>query len=207
MITWIFIAVFGIASYSVFQKPYLAQKFTFNPYAVAQRGEYYRFISSGFIHADWGHLIFNLFTFYFFGQNVETIYRYTYGTVTGGAIYIALLITGIIAADLPSFFRYRNQPAYNSLGASGGVSAVLFVSIMYFPLEKICIWGILCLPGFILGVLYLVYSAYADKKRGSNINHSAHFVGAAYGILFAILLDPGVFVRFFQQLANYRIFD
>lgn len=206
MVTIALIIIIAIISYIAFQKPEFMSKMVFSPYVVQQRSQYYRFVSSGFVHGNWGHLAFNLFTFYFFGRNVELIYSYKFGTTPGSILFIVLFLLGIIISEIPTFLKYRRMPAYNSLGASGGVSTILFISILYFPIEKICIYGILCLPGFILGALYLIYSAYADKSGGDNINHSAHFTGAAFGILIAILIEPQVIFSFVESISNYRIF-
>ena len=206
MITIVLIIIIALISYIAFQKPEFLSKMVFNPYMVQQRSQYYRFISSGLVHGNWGHLAFNLLTFYFFGRNVEAIYTYKFGLITGGILFVLLFLLGVIISEIPTFIKHREMPAYNSLGASGGVSTILFISILYFPIEKICIYGILCLPGFILGALYLIYSAYADKSSGDNINHSAHFTGAAFGILIAIMIEPGVIISFFESISKYRIF-
>ena len=206
MITIALIIIIGLISYSAFNKPELMSKLIFNPYIVNQRKEYYRFLSSGFVHGSWGHLAFNLFTFYFFGNNVEQIYAYKYGTVMGGVVFVLIFFLGIVVSEIPTYKKYINFAGYNSLGASGGVSTILFISILYFPLEEICLYGILCLPGFILGILYLIYSAYSGKANKDNINHSAHFTGAAFGLLIAIIIEPRVILGFFQKILEYRIF-
>lgn len=206
MLTFILIALIGIVSFTGFQNRETLSKLIFNPYIVNERNEYHRFITSGFVHANWAHLLFNLITFYFFGQNVENIYLARFGNLMGSLVFVGLFALGIIISEIPTFLKYRHYPGYNSLGASGGVSTILFISILYFPLQSICLYGILCLPGFILGILYLLYSAYADKRGGDNINHSAHFTGAAFGIVVAIILDPEVVIRFINRLAEFRIF-
>lgn len=206
MVTYFLIAAIGIVSYLSFQNREMLSKLIFNPYVVDQQNEYYRFLSSGFVHGGWAHLLFNLLTFYFFGRNVEYIYVSKFGTLGGSIIFVILFLAGIAISEIPTYLKYRNSPAYNSLGASGGVSTILFISILYFPLESICLYGILCLPGFILGVLYLIYSAYADKQSADNINHSAHFTGAAFGIIVAVLIEPKSILNFVEKILEYRIF-
>lgn len=206
MISYILIAITGVISYMAFKDQHLLSRFVFNPYVVNQRKQYYRFLSSGFVHGDWGHLIFNLLTFYFFGRNVEAIYAYKFGAVMGGVVFVAIYLAGIIISEIPTYKKHIDSPGYNSLGASGGVSTILFISILYLPLEKICLYGILCLPGFILGALYLIYSAYSGKHQRDNINHSAHFTGAAFGVIIAIILQPSVVIRFVEKISEFRIF-
>lgn len=204
-VTLIIIAITVIASFYAWNKPHIQQKWIFSPYIVNVNNEYYRFITSGFIHADQMHLLFNMFTFYFFGSLVENVYQYYFGSV-GLVLFVALYLVGIILADIPTYIKHKNNPNYNALGASGGVSAVVFSSIMFFPLNDICLFAILCLPGFILGILYLLYSYFQGKKMGGNINHDAHFYGAAFGIVFSIIIDPTVIGRFFDQVMSFRIF-
>lgn len=184
----------------------MLSRLIFNPYTVSQQNQYYRFLTSGFVHGSWGHLLFNLLTFYFFGKNVEYIYVAKFGTIGGTVIFVLLFLLGIIISEIPTYLKYRNFPGYNSLGASGGVSTILFISILYFPIEKICLYGILCLPGFILGILYLIYSAYADKQNADSINHSAHFTGAAFGIIIAVMIEPKSIMHFVEQVMEFRIF-
>lgn len=204
-ITIIIIAITVIVSFYAWNKPHIMHKSMFNPYRVNANNEYYRFVTSGFIHADQMHLLFNMFTFYFFGSIVENIYQYYFGTM-GLVLFVGFYLLAIIIADLPTYFKHRHNPHYNALGASGGVSAIVFSSIMFFPLNEICLFAILCLPGFILGIIYLLYSYFQGKKMGGNINHDAHFYGAVLGIVFSIVVDPSVVARFFNQIMTFKIF-
>jgi membrane associated rhomboid family serine protease len=177
----------------------------FNPYQISKNGQVYRFISSGFIHDGWVHLGFNMFTFYFFGRNVEQIYTYVLGP-SGPLIFVGMYLLAIVISDLPSFFKYKDFQGYNSLGASGGVSAVVFSSILYMPLSDICLYGFICLPGFVLGILYIIYSVYQGKSMSDNINHQAHLIGALFGVIFSVIINPGALPAFIEQISSYRIF-
>lgn len=204
-ITIVIVGVTVLVSFIAWQQPNLYHKSLFNPYQIASKGEYYRFISSGLIHDGWMHLGFNMFTFFFFGQNVE----YIYGRIAGDNsiwLFLGLYVGAIIVSDLPNYFKYRNSPGYNSLGASGGVSAVVFASILFMPLNDICLYGFICIPGFILGILYILYSVYQGKTMSDNINHQAHLVGALYGVIFSLIVEPSAFMRFISQISSYRIF-
>lgn len=176
-----------------------------NPYSVVERKQYFRLITSGFIHKDYIHLAFNMITLYFFGRVMESILISLHGLM-GIVYYLVLYFAGMIIADIPSIIKHRNNHAYNSLGASGAVSAVIFAAILFNPTADICLYYIICFPGFIGGALFLIYSYYQGRNTGSIVNHDAHFYGAVFGILFSILIDPGVVLRFFDQILNFRLF-
>ncbi len=159
--------------------------------------EYYRFITSGFIHADWNHLIFNMLTLYFFGRNAE----YWFDAIGRPSLYPLMYVAAIIASSLPSYIKHRNNPYYAALGASGGVSAILFCSVYLAPWSTIYVWFI-PIPAIIAGVLYLVYSAYMSKQQSDNIGHDAHFWGAVFGFLFTFVFDPTHGRIFIEQLVQ-----
>jgi len=113
---------------------------------------------------------------------------------------------GIVISDIPSFLKYKDSPYYNALGASGGVSSILFSFIIFYPTQDICLYGLLCFPGFLWGALYIIYTVYMGKRQGDNINHDAHLYGGLFGIVFTIITVPGVVPAFFEQLKNLSIF-
>ncbi len=170
-----------------------------NPYAISTKGQYYRFITSGFIHQDHMHLLWNMFAFYFFGTAVENDFIYLFGRM-GMYLFIALYITAIVVSDLPTFFKQRNNPSYNALGASGAVGSVIFVFIILQPLQSICLYFALCMPGFIFGVGYMAYTYYQGRKANDNINHDAHLYVAVYGLLFCAAVYPSSLPHFFEQV-------
>jgi len=205
-ITVIIIVITVAVSYFSFQNPELKNKLIMNPVRVRNHGEWYRLVTSGFIHADWIHLGLNMFSFYFFGEFVEAVFGYIKGP-SGNLIFVAFYILGIILSDLPSIFKHKDNPYYNSLGASGGVSAVVFSSILFSPTADICLYGFICIPGFILGPMYLIYSYVKGKDMSDNINHNAHLYGALFGLVFSFLLEPQVIVSFFEQIGNWSLFN
>jgi membrane associated rhomboid family serine protease len=146
-----------------------------------------------------------MITLYFFGRIIEAVFQAIFGS-RGSIYFIALYLMAIIVSDIPSYFKYRNIPGYSSLGASGGVSAIVFAFILFLPLEKINIYLILPVPGFILGGLYLIYSYYQGRKGGDHINHDAHLYGALFGLIFCVILYPPSVQNFIDQLRNWRIF-
>jgi membrane associated rhomboid family serine protease len=185
--------------------PNLQYKWIFNPYAVARNNEYFRFITSGFIHSNWMHLIFNMFMLYAFGRHVEVLFQRVHGEL-GLVLFLLLYIIGIIISDIPTFLRHKDHPHYNSLGASGGVSSILFSFILFLPVEPLCLYGLLCLPGVIWGGLYLGYSYYMSKRGGDNINHDAHLYGALFGIIFTIIIYPAVIQAFISDIRGMSLF-
>lgn len=205
MVTYVILGITIAVSLYAFNNADLMRRFILNPYMVHHRKEYHRVLTSGFLHRDHMHLIFNMITLYFFGQIIEMVFDAIFGKL-GAVYYVLLYLLAIIVANIPSLFRYRDQPGYNSLGASGGVSAIVFAFILFMPLEKINLYLILPIPGFILGILYIFYSYYQGKKANDNINHEAHLYGAVFGMIYCIILYPPAVENFFTQLKNWRLF-
>jgi len=203
-VTLIIIIVTAAMSYAAFQDGGKKYKWLMNPYQIIHRKQYYRLITSGLIHADWAHLIFNMLTLYFFGGIVEAYFNMVseYGTL----LYIVMYIAGIVIADIPSLIKHKDNPNYNALGASGAVSAVVFSSILFNPLNELCLYGLICLPGFIFGAIYVIYSYYSAKNQRDNIGHEAHLFGALFGVIFTIIIWPGVIGHFIEQMANFSLF-
>ena len=186
----------------------LSDAWVMQPYLMARSGQWYRLLTSGFLHADWSHLLFNMFAFYSFSPVVLTALAQGYGPGIGLGFFILLYLGGIIVSDLPTYFQHRDDRDYRSLGASGGVASVLFASILLFPVNSNG-GGIIIFPlpfpiqPFLFGFLYLAYSWYMGRRRADNVNHDAHFYGALYGVLLIIALVPGVLPQFVQQITNY----
>jgi len=205
MSTTVFIIIITcVVSYVGWQNPSKQYAWLMNPYQIVHRNQYYRLITSGFLHADWTHLIFNMFTLYFFGDIVEFYFNQVseYGTI----LYVVMYILGIVVADIPTLIKYKDHPHYNALGASGAVSAVVFSSILFNPLNELCLYGLLCLPGIIFGAIYVIYSYYQGKHKNDNINHDAHLFGALFGVIFTIIVWPAIIPHFIDQMANFSIF-
>lgn len=205
-ITIIFIVITVAASLYAWNKPEVMYKWIFNPYSVYTKKEYWRFVTSGLIHQDYMHLFFNMFTLYFFGRVIEQYFTYLYGGSTGIALYVVLYVVAIIVSDIATYIKHRNDPAYNSLGASGGVSAIVFSAIMFDPTSKIYLFAILPIPGFILGALFLIYSYQRSRQTRDRINHDAHLYGALFGLIFTIIIEPSVIPNFISEISNFSFF-
>lgn len=179
----------------------------FNPYFILKKHQYYRTLTSGFIHSDWQHLLFNMISFYFFGSNVYATFQALFGDIAGTILFVCLFLVGILLSDLPTLYTNRTNPNFYSLGASGGVSSVIYASIMFFPLHEIYFFFIpFGIPGFIYGFLYLIYCSYAPGQFQKNVNHSAQLWGSVIGILFTIVIYPPVLMDFIAQIKNWKVF-
>jgi membrane associated rhomboid family serine protease len=197
-VTVILIAANVIFSIACFNNQDLMAKMIMWPYGVKRYNQYYRFITSGFIHANWMHLIFNMFTLYFFGRVIEAYF--TMLQLGGIAAYLVLYFLGLFLSDLPTYFKYKDDPNYHSLGASGAVSAVVFAAIVFNPWSSLYIFGAIKISAFLYAVLYIWYSIYMSKKGGDNINHDAHLYGALFGLGFTIALIGAMQPQLFEYI-------
>lgn len=208
-ITLAIIVVTAIISVMSLNNQKIEDDLIFDPPAITYRKQWYRFITSGFIHADYLHLGFNMFSFYAFGESVEFACTQIFG-FTGKLIYILLYLTSLVTCLLPTYSQHKENYGYRALGASGAISAVSFCFILLFPKAPI---GIIFLPfvkipAFLFGPLYLLLSSALAKRAHGTINHSAHFWGALYGVAFLIvtcyvLSDYPLLSNFYYQIAGY----
>jgi membrane associated rhomboid family serine protease len=170
----------------LYGSPKIIEHSLFRPYWFLRRRQYATIVTSGLVHADLPHLIFNLITFYFFAFQLEK--------QIGGARFAALYLIGLVVSDAGTYFKHRNDPDYASLGASGAISAVLFASIVYFPWQKLFIIPIpVPIPAPIFAIGYVAYSWYSARQARGRINHDAHLGGALFGLAFVLLTDPGAY--------------
>ena len=197
-VTFILLAITCIVSFAAFSNPRLLERLLLWPPAV-RRGQYDRLLTSGFVHADFAHLLFNMFTFFSFGAFIERLFTPRIGAIG----YAAFYASAIVVSALPSYLRHQDDANYRSLGASGAVSAVLFAFILIKPWSMILIF-VLPVPAIVFAIAYLGYTIYMDRRNTDRINHSAHLWGAIYGVLFMIALEPRVIGLFFEQLTHPR---
>ena len=200
-ITLIIIIITVLVSITAFTNDKIFNDLIFDPPAVTNNKQWYRFLTCGLIHANYAHLFFNMYAFYMFGDSVEKSFIQIFQE-KGKLLYLLLYITSLFACLVPTYLKNRTNDNYRSLGASGAVSAVIFAYIVLNPLQKIGLiflpeqWG---LPAFVFGLLYLVISSFLDKRGGSGINHSAHIFGALYGIAFLFVTS--------YLLSNYHVLE
>ena len=159
-----------------------------SPYQVRKNGHVHRLLTAGWVHADFSHLAFNMFSLYFFTE--QTI------RVLGVTRYLVLYVTAVIVGFIPTTLRYMRKPNYSSLGASGAVAAVMFSAVLLVPKLKLQLMFLpIPVPGIVFAVAYLAYSAWHSVAAGDDINHDAHFSGAIYGALLTYLFEPALVER------------
>jgi membrane associated rhomboid family serine protease len=209
-ITLILVIITVIVSLTGFSNQKVIDDLIFYPPAVSRHNQWYRFFSCGLIHADYGHLIFNMLALYLFGKGVENGFVDLIGP-SGRYVYLFMYVSALLISLLPTYFRNKDNYHYKSLGASGAVSAVIFAGLMLAPETEVFIFFIpIPIPGFIFAPLYLLISAVLDRRGGSNINHSAHIWGAIYGLAFVIVMgrvvDYNVVAEAIERIKAYMRF-
>ncbi len=200
ILTIVIIAITVLVSISAFNNAELFSRLKFNAYFIKHSGEKWRFFSYALIHSGWMHLIINMYVLYSFGDVVEQFFSMRFGSI--GYLYYVLLYTGgILFSTLYDFGKHKDDVYYNAVGASGAVAAVVFASILVYPVGSIYLFPIpFPLPSWVFGIAYLIYSAYMGKKGVDNIGHNAHFWGAIYGIILTVILVPKVIPNFFASI-------
>ncbi len=194
-ITLSILAITCIVSFVAFSNPRLMNDLILWPPAISRQREYHRLVTYGLVHADFGHLLFNMITLFFFGRVMEGFYASQLGTFGFALFYIG----GLVVSILPTYLKNRGNSSYRSLGASGAVSAVLFGFVLLAPWSKIIVF-VLPMPAIVYAVLYTGYSIYMDRRGQGSVNHSAHLWGAAYGVVFTLLVNPRVLPHFLGAL-------
>jgi len=175
--------------------PALIEKSLFRPHWLIPKREYATLVTSGFVHADSMHLLFNAFTFWAFGFGLER--------AIGSERFFWLYVTGLVASDLGTWVRHRHEPEYRTLGASGAITAVLFASIVYFPTGSIFILPIpVPIPSPLFAFAYLAYTYVASRRPRGRINHDAHLSGALAGLAFVAMTDADAIARALRGLAG-----
>jgi membrane associated rhomboid family serine protease len=185
LITIVIIAANAILSFKGFSDRLFFEKYKFNVGNI-RRGEQIRMLSSGFLHVDTQHLIFNMLTLYFFADAVII----ELGPFSFVIIYVASLIFG----NLLSLYFHKDEYWYSAVGASGAVTGILYAAILLRPDMSLYMFFIpIPIPGYVFGVGYLLYSIYGMKNKIGNIGHDAHFGGAIGGYVVTLLLMPSLF--------------
>lgn len=197
LLTLAIIAVTCVVSWIAFKDGKLMQRLLLWPPAVEKKHEYWRLLSYGLVHADFQHLLFNMITLFFFGRAMEGLYSQALGPLG----FLWFYLGGLLVSILPSYIKNRHNANYHSLGASGAVSAVLFAFILFSPWSMIFVFFI-PVPAILYAVAFLGFSIYMDQRGGGHVNHSAHMLGAAYGIVFTVIMEPRVIPLFLQQLQH-----
>lgn len=179
----------------MYRVPQIIDRCLFRPYYFLRRKQYETIVTSGFVHADLGHLLFNMITFYFFAFPMEDFISTT--------PFLLLYLFGLIASHACTYVKHKDHAEYASLGASGAISAVLFAYIMYFPTTELIILPIpIPIPAWLFAIAYVGYSYWASIHSQGRINHDAHLCGALSGLVFVGVIDPGAFAEFFAAFGG-----
>jgi len=189
------------------QNQEFARKWMLNPYTLVHEKKYGQVFTSGFIHADWMHLIFNMLSFNFFavyvtgGLPLEYMMTEAVGPI--GHLYFGLIYMGsMVLGDFSTIYKQKDNPSYYSLGASGAISGIIFSYILFQPTSKIGVFFFPSMPAPLFAVLYVIFSIYAGRGRNTRINHDAHLWGGLFGFALTIALFPGIFTHFLVEVKH-----
>ncbi len=189
----LFVFTIAVSLYGIYGDHHANRELMLHPYSIHRGKKYFTILTSGFIHADMNHLLFNMLSYYFFAFTLEKI--------VGHWQFALIYILGLILSDISSILKNKNNPGYFSLGASGAISAVLFSYILFDPLSKIYLFFIpIGIPAYLFALLYLGYCMYASKNQGDHINHESHFWGAIAGLVITSALFPHVLGYFIKSV-------
>lgn len=177
------IVVNVLVSYKGFNDYAFFRKYEFHVGSI-RSGEQIRMLSSGFLHADMMHLAFNMLTLWFFAPDVIFI--------LGDFSFVLVYFGSLIFGSLLTMVFHKDDYSYRAVGASGAVTGVLYSAILLNPAKDVCLYFVLCIPGFIFGILYLLYSIYGMKAKNDNIGHTAHFGGAIGGYAITLIKNPAL---------------
>jgi len=184
---YLIIALTVLISIKGFKDLSFFNKYKFNINSV-RNGENYRMFSSAFLHVDYNHLFFNLFTLLVFSNQILK--------ELGGLYYLIIYLVSLYFGNYYTLKQYKNERFYSAVGASGAVSGIVYSAILLYPeMKLVFILFPIPLPSYIFGIGYILYSIYGMKKLNDNIGHSAHLGGAISGIIITILIKPNIILN------------
>jgi len=195
------VLITSLVSVYAFTNPLLAEQLSLKPMLVYHKFHVHRILTHSLVHADWVHLIVNMYVLYVFGEVCLNNLALYFGA-KANLYFLELYLFSLIASSLLSVFKHRDNPYYTAIGASGAVMAVVFSTIFFYPWNKLWFFGVIPVPGILFGIIYLIYSVYMGKKNTDNIGHDAHFTGAIFGFLFPLIVDFRLLTIFLEKLLN-----
>jgi membrane associated rhomboid family serine protease len=178
----------ALISIMAFSNRHLYEQCKHYPYIENREHSYYRWFTCGFLHADWFHLFLNLFVLWQFGFAIEGIYKVQFGFIIGGILFLVVYFLILVLSNVPTYFKHKYNPTYASIGASGAISGILFIYVLYYPTRLLYLFGMIPLPGFAMAILYLIYSRWASRNAQDHIDHDAHYYGAVIGLVIGIII-------------------
>ena len=188
----ILLLIVAVSALGLMAAPGIIERNLLRPYHVVKRGEYSTLITCGFVHADFGHLLFNSLTLYFFGPALER----TIGTPR----FLALYFLALIVSSAGTVIKQRRNADYASLGASGAILGVLFAFIVYYPTQDLYLFFALPIPAPLFAFGYLAYTIWSAKNPHGRINHDAHLDGALTGLAFVAITDFAAYPEALRQI-------
>lgn len=188
-----------LISVLAFRNHEITDKLSLKPTLVLRKFQLYRIFSHALVHADWAHLIVNMYVLFIFGE--ITLYHFSihFGK-SGTMLFFLFYALSLLFSSLYTLYKHRNDNYYTAIGASGAVNAVVFSTLLFDPWNNVYFFGVIPIPGIIFGALYLIYSAYMGRKNADNIGHDAHFFGALFGLIFPIIIHFDLLQLFIKNL-------
>ncbi len=182
----------AIGAYTLLANPALIDRWAFKPYRVVREHEWARWLTAGFVHVGFTHLLFNMITLFYFGPYVEQ--------AVGSGRFLVIYLGSELVANALTYWKYRDRPDYSAVGASGAISGVLFSFCLFEPFAMLGIMFIIPMPAVLFAVLYVVLSIYASRKEVGRVAHEAHLGGALGGLALTLLLYPAALGIFLRQI-------
>jgi membrane associated rhomboid family serine protease len=201
-ITNIIIGITVLVSYTAFNDAAFFDKYKHSPYAESRYKEYYRMLTSGFLHGSMQHLLINMFVLWQFGNVVEQYYIGIFGIALGKILYLIMYLSCIVFADLPTYGKHKDNSSFASIGASGAVSGLMFTFVLLDPWNVLRLYGIIPISAIIGAIIYMIYTHWASRNSNDNIDHDAHYWGAIYGMIFIIICHPAIYTQFIHKLIH-----
>jgi membrane associated rhomboid family serine protease len=204
-ITLLLLAVTGFISWRAFEDHSIMSKLRYSPYLVKQKKEYYRLITHAFVHANWPHLLFNALALYSFGDALEQVFfPHLFGQRGGKIMMVLFYLLGILAAAIPAYRKHGDHPGYNSVGASGGVSAMLMAFMIAFPTAQVGFFFI-PMPAFIAVFVFFILEVLMQRSGRTMIAHDAHLGGAIFGLVFVAIFAPECYPKFIEAVREFFV--
>ncbi|MFK6999950.1 rhomboid family intramembrane serine protease [Flavobacterium oreochromis] len=192
LILLLLIGIIVFISYKGFTDYRFSNRYEFNIGRI-RSGEQIRIFTSGFLHSDWGHLFFNMFTLYMFGDIVINYF--------GSYLFLIIYMVSLLSGSLLVMVYHKNDLGYTAKGASGAVTGILYAAILLNPEMNLYLFLIpIPISAYVFGIGYLLYSIYGMKAQNDNIGHEAHFGGAIGGLLSTVLIEPTILITSFKMI-------
>lgn len=202
--TYILMGLTILISIMGFNNPQLIDKFSFKPSEIKQNRAYYRIFTHIFFHADSMHLLFNMMSFFFIGKYTEYVLVYHFGFQIGILHYLILYFGGATVGTLYSFYKNKDNKYYQSIGASGAVSSVIFGFILWEPNVEFLFFFAIPMKAFVFGFMYLAIEYFSMKRAKGRIAHDVHIFSALFGVVYVLSINFEKGKEFIDLLTNFN---